>query len=133
MTSTLHTHAGGIVVRFEGKQRKYLLVRSRTNMTHWVFPKGHIKPGESPKTAALREVREEAGVRAEVMSVLGESKFIRGEETIFVLYFTMRYQGSAPADEGRKVEWCSYEDAATILSSNDARQLLQKAEAMLTE
>jgi len=30
----------------------------------WVFPKGHIDPGEDALSAALREVEEEAGVRA---------------------------------------------------------------------
>lgn len=29
----------------------------------WVFPGGHIKRGESPERAAVREVREETGVR----------------------------------------------------------------------
>ncbi len=30
----------------------------------WVFPKGHIDPGEEPLETALREVAEEAGVNA---------------------------------------------------------------------
>ena len=30
----------------------------------WVFPKGHIDPGEDALEAAVREVEEEAGVRA---------------------------------------------------------------------
>ncbi len=30
----------------------------------WVFPKGHIEPGESALQAALREVHEEAGIHA---------------------------------------------------------------------
>jgi len=30
----------------------------------WVFPKGHLEPGEKPLQAALREVEEEAGIHA---------------------------------------------------------------------
>jgi len=50
--------AGGIVVGPEGK---ILLVQQRGGM--WSFPKGGIKEGENPAEAALREVREETGIR----------------------------------------------------------------------
>jgi 8-oxo-dGTP pyrophosphatase MutT (NUDIX family) len=56
------THAGGIVFQETEEERLYLLVRPRLSGNEWVFPKGHIEPGESPEQAALREVREEAGV-----------------------------------------------------------------------
>jgi len=133
MTEVSYTHGGGVVVRFEGKYPKYLLVRSSTNPTHWVFPKGHIKPGESPETAALREVREEAGVKAEIVSTLGESEFTREVENVRVLYFVMRYKARGKeAAEDREVKWCSYEEAAATLSFDDARKLLEKANTILT-
>ena len=51
--------AGGVV--FNDRQQ-VLLIRQRDGS--WVFPKGHIDPGEDPLSTALREVEEEAGVRA---------------------------------------------------------------------
>ncbi|MEX2501448.1 MAG: NUDIX domain-containing protein [Trueperaceae bacterium] len=51
--------AGGVVIRNDGQ----VLVLRRANGA-WVFPKGHLDPGEDHLTAALREVEEEAGVRA---------------------------------------------------------------------
>lgn len=39
-----------------------LLIRHQSGS--WVFPKGHIEPGEVPLEAALREIEEEAGVTA---------------------------------------------------------------------
>lgn len=51
--------AGGVVF---GAAGRVLVLRHRKG--EWVFPKGHIDPGESPLEAALREVEEEAGVRA---------------------------------------------------------------------
>jgi diadenosine hexaphosphate hydrolase (ATP-forming) len=51
--------AGGVVFRPSGE---VLLLGHREGS--WVFPKGHVDPGESPLEAALREVAEEAGVRA---------------------------------------------------------------------
>lgn len=51
--------AGGVVFRPSGE---VLLLGHRDGT--WVFPKGHLDPGESALQAALREVAEEAGVRA---------------------------------------------------------------------
>ena len=51
--------AGGVVFRADGT---VLLLRHLEGT--WVFPKGHIDPGEDALGAAVREVEEEAGVRA---------------------------------------------------------------------
>lgn len=51
--------AGGVVFRPDGA---VLLLRHQEGT--WVFPKGHLDPGEDALTAALREVEEEAGVAA---------------------------------------------------------------------
>lgn len=51
--------AGGVVFRPDGA---VLLLRHLEGS--WVFPKGHLDPGEDALAAALREVEEEAGVQA---------------------------------------------------------------------
>lgn len=51
--------AGGVVLNDEGM---VLLIRHRNGS--WVFPKGHVEPGESKAETAMREVEEEAGVQA---------------------------------------------------------------------
>ena len=132
MTELSCTHAGGIVVKLEDKYLKYLLVRSSTDPSHWIFPKGHIKPGESPETAALREVCEEAGIKAEIISTLGESEFTKELEKVRVVYFAMRYRASGYSHEDREVKWCSYEEAAVTLSFEDAREVLKTAKEILT-
>ena len=38
----------------------------------WVLPKGRVEEGEQRKDAALREVLEETGVKAEILKYLGE-------------------------------------------------------------
>lgn len=45
----------------------------------WVHAGGHIKPGESPKKAAEREVREETGVRCKAV---GEPFSIPGHKGV---------------------------------------------------
>ena len=38
----------------------------------WVLPKGKVEEGENNQEAALREVSEETGVKADILKYLGE-------------------------------------------------------------
>ena len=53
--------AGGAV---ESEHEELLLIELRNR---WDLPKGHIEEGESERVAALREVEEETGVKAEIV------------------------------------------------------------------
>jgi ADP-ribose pyrophosphatase YjhB (NUDIX family) len=61
--------AGGIVVDGDGRVA-LVEQRDRKNRWRWTLPKGRIDPGESAETAALREVYEESGLRAEIIRPL---------------------------------------------------------------
>jgi len=76
--------AGGIIV-----WRDRLVLR-RTLRGEWVFPKGWIESGETPEQAALREVREETGVRAEIVRTAGIAPYEAAGEVREVAYFLMR-------------------------------------------
>lgn len=64
-----------------------LLIRHRNGS--WVFPKGHIEPGESKVDTAVREVEEEAGVQASVSDPRQ----------------TWQTQYINPHREGRRITW----------------------------
>lgn len=51
--------AGIVIVRKEGPDWKYLLLRAYKN---WDFPKGMVEKGEDPLESAKRESEEEAGI-----------------------------------------------------------------------
>ncbi|MBO5901865.1 MAG: NUDIX domain-containing protein [Alistipes sp.] len=53
--------AGGVVTNVAGD---LLMINLRGR---WDLPKGHVESGESSRMAALREVEEETGIRAEVV------------------------------------------------------------------
>lgn len=53
--------AGGAVL--DSRDRLLMIYRRGA----WDLPKGHIEPNEECRTAALREVEEETGIRAEII------------------------------------------------------------------
>jgi 8-oxo-dGTP pyrophosphatase MutT (NUDIX family) len=121
------------VARTVDGQSEYLLVEARRSRGEWVLPKGHIEPGETPEEAAVREVHEEAGVRAAVVARAGESEYALDGRTVRVIFFLMRYQGEAGSHEDRAHAWHRYEDALGLLRFDDARRVLMQAHTQHTE
>jgi 8-oxo-dGTP pyrophosphatase MutT (NUDIX family) len=125
-----YSHAGGIVTRTVDGEREYLLVEARRNRGEWVLPKGHIEPGETPEAAAVREVQEEAGVRAAVIARTGESVYAVDGQPVRIVFFLMQYQGEASHQEDRACAWRQYEDALRLLRFDDTRRVLMEAHAL---
>ena len=117
------SHAGGIVYRRASGRREYLLVRARKEPDRWVFPKGHIEAGEAPETAALREVLEEAGVRARIVARLGRVMF--GADGVEM--FLMAYAGEGAVPE-RERAWLARDAAMRELGFAESRALLSHAD-----
>ncbi|MCL4366729.1 NUDIX domain-containing protein [Patescibacteria group bacterium] len=124
--------AGGIVFNQAGK---VLLTQSSSKLT-WGFPKGNIEKGEKGADAALREVREEAGVVAEIVQKIGDSKYVythpESKEKVFkiVALFLMDYISGDIVDHDWEVEevvWLEPEQALKQLSFSQDKTLLKKA------
>lgn len=120
------THAGGVVIKKKGGQTLVLLVSAKSNPAKRVLPKGHLETGEKESTAARREVKEEAGVDAEVIKKLdnvdGFKNFFLPIKTAFYL---MAYKTDVAADEQRVKEWCSIDTAIAKVKRPDQRKLLK--------
>ncbi|MFA9272322.1 MAG: NUDIX domain-containing protein [Baekduiaceae bacterium] len=68
--------AGGVVINDRGEAIVIVPTRRAADGSAVLaLPKGHPDGDESPADAALREVREETGVDAEVVEQLGEVKY----------------------------------------------------------
>jgi 8-oxo-dGTP pyrophosphatase MutT (NUDIX family) len=119
--------AGAVAVRGRGPAAEFLVVRAKKNPGHWIFPKGHIEPGESAEDAALRELREEGGVDGSISRLLGVSTFESGREQVTVSYYLVRFARHVPSAEQRELRWASFAEARRLLTFDDARQLLEAA------
>ena len=124
--------AGAVAFRVGDDGPDVMLVRAKKNPTVWVFPKGHLEAGESNEQAALRELREEAGIDGAVVRSLGFLEFQSGRESVRVEYFLVRFTHEVPAAESRERRWCSYREAIELLVFPDARRLLESARSWMT-
>lgn len=119
--------AGTLAVRGRGAEAEVLIIGSKKNPGTWTFPKGHIEKGETAAEAALRELREEAGIVAEIVKEIGTSRFSAANGDVEVTYFLVRFTGHANPDENRPMQWLDFDAARKIVSFADAGRLLKEA------
>lgn len=105
------------------------------------LPKGLVDPGEKPPETAVREVYEETGVTADLVTKLGDSKYVYTRAwgdgaRVFkiVSFYLMRYRSGrindiAPAMrvEVARARWVRLEDAATLLAYKGEKQMARRA------
>jgi len=130
--------AGGVVFRQVDGTPLYLLIRD--SYRNWGFPKGHIESGELPEAAALREVSEETGLgdlvaRGSITTIDWHFRF-RGRLIHKVCHFflmeTLEADTSPQRAEGiTACRWAPFEEAETLISYANARDVLRRARALV--
>ncbi len=126
VTATTVLKAGGVVVKGEGRGLRVLVIRS-SDGTRWVFPKGHVEPGESAEQAATREVREEAGVDTTVRRFAARARYEQGTRQVEVCYYLLEYRRDVAASEDREARWCTPGEAQRLLSIDELKEVLDEA------
>jgi 8-oxo-dGTP pyrophosphatase MutT (NUDIX family) len=123
--------ASGVVVKRGDGEARYLLVTARRNPSNWLFPKGHIEAGESAQEAAVREVKEEAGVDGTVIGNLGAFTFKADGQKIRCEFFLIEYARNLSEREPRKRRWCTYREAMELLTFEEGRAALSASRALV--
>jgi 8-oxo-dGTP pyrophosphatase MutT (NUDIX family) len=134
MATSTEFSAGGVVVRDAECVVIVPTRRAADGSKVLALPKGHPEQGESAADAALREVREEAGVDARLVEQLGDVRYwyMRDGRRIakVVSFFLLEYLGGEVTDHDREVEharWLALERAARELTYKGERDMASRA------
>jgi len=105
------------------------------------LPKGLVDPGEKPLETAIREVREETGVTADLITKLGDIKYVYSRtwgdgQRVFkiVSFYLLRYRSGridqidpAMRIEVARARWVLLDDAPKLLAYSGEKQMAQLA------
>jgi 8-oxo-dGTP pyrophosphatase MutT (NUDIX family) len=143
VTTRRQESAGGVVYRQRGGETDVALIAVAAGAEQrWQLPKGLIGANEEPEQAALREVQEETGLRAEIVAPLetveywyhgrGQGSRVRFHK--YVYFYLMRYLEGNTADHDHEVaeaRWVPLGEAARMLAFKSERKLVEQAAALL--
>jgi 8-oxo-dGTP pyrophosphatase MutT (NUDIX family) len=117
--------AGGVVLQ-DGR----VALVHRPKYDDWTLPKGKLDAGESFEAAALREVWEETGLRTRLERELPAVEYSVGDRPKVVRYWLMSVEsdpGFLPNDEVDELRWLSPADAASLLTYDRDKGVLEAA------
>lgn len=133
--------SAGVIIFFESdQQREYLLLHYVAG--HWDFPKGKLEPKETCRDAALRELHEETGLNGAIIDGFQESfsyQFTQypddalAEKTVHFFVGRVEHKRVILSDEHLDHKWLLYSDALNMLTYDNAKLSLEKADHFLNK
>lgn len=126
--------AGGIVIKRYGGNIKVLLIKD--SYGRWTWPKGKIDKGESVAEAAIREVREETGLRSvEAIKQIDRTQYFYRRsgklifKTVYIFLFRLlKNEGlRIQTEEIRAGKWFSPREALGRVDYKGSKKILKKA------
>jgi 8-oxo-dGTP pyrophosphatase MutT (NUDIX family) len=137
--------AGGVLVRrLRGKWVLAAIRPAGRKPPVWALPKGIIDKGERPEQTAVREVAEETGIEARLVTKLGDIRYVytwAGERVFKVVsFYLLRYRRGrlgeiAPEQriEVAEARWLPLEEASRLLAYKGEREMAEKALAFIRD
>jgi 8-oxo-dGTP diphosphatase len=137
----LQVSAGGVAYRRQAERIEVAIIAVNKNH-RWQLPKGLIDEDESPESAAMREVREEAGIDTELITPIDKVEYwyfgtSQGSKVRFhkyVHFFLLQYISGEVSDHDREVKearWVSIDQAQKMLAFKSEKDVVAKAREMI--
>lgn len=108
-----------------------LLIRRGTppRLGEWSLPGGRIEPGERAVDAALRELREETGVKAEIVGLIDVVDGLFPGRHYVLIDFAARWTSGEPVagDDAAEAAFFPLEQAIARVEWAETRRIIQAA------
>lgn len=114
---------------------KVLLVRRGRppRLDEWSLPGGRIEPGERIEEAALRELREETGVEAEISGLIDvvDGLFPAAGLHYVLIEFAARWLSGepAPGDDAAEARFVTLDEVEALVDWSETRRIIRMAVA----
>lgn len=129
--------AGGVAFRNNNSQPEVAVVAVNPSR-RWQLPKGIIDAGETPEIAAVREVREEAGIETELLELIEKVEYWyvgnhRGERVRFhkfVYFYLLKYARGSVENHDHEIaeaRWVKVDEAVEMLAFKSEKDVVAKA------
>jgi 8-oxo-dGTP pyrophosphatase MutT (NUDIX family) len=139
----LQISAGGVAFRERGGKVEVAIISVGEN-PRWQLPKGIVDEGETTAAAALREVREEAGVETSMVALIDKVEYWyypkdRGRRVRFhkfVYFYLLKYVSGYVRDHDSEVNearWVEIDEAIGMLAFESEKSVVSRARDMIVE
>lgn len=121
------------VICFRGEE--VLLIRrgKAPRLGQWSIPGGRVEPGERVASTALRELREETGVEAELLGLVDVVDGVwpeHGRHYVLIDYAARWVAGEPVAgDDAAEAEFVPIEEACARVDWDETRRVIREAVA----
>ena len=131
---TVEVSCGAVVFTRAAEGVRYVIIRSLEGF--YGFPKGHMEAGETEQETALREIREEVGLKVRLLDGFREvHEYLMPKKPGAmkrVVYFLAEYEDQPIAPQAEELSQASlmtFEEAMAAFQFENLKELLQKAQS----
>lgn len=133
--------AGGVAFRRAGLNVEIAIILTDREK-RWQLPKGLVDPGETAEQAAVREVREEAGIETDLVAPIDTIEYwfysnwdnTKRRTHKSVHFFLLEYRSGNVEDHDHEVaeaRWVEIGEAVETLAFNSEKDVVEKARNLI--